>query len=269
MLPLTAGKISANHWKTSALRWKAWRAVYGDTLHIVYPVHLNPNVQEPVYRLLSSIPNIHLLPPLDYLPIVSHMTATTTRSAVLAVSVLSALIAVGGRAADSDKGASMSNSVQARATVQAIDLNTRTVTLKSEKGEIMSLAVPPEMTKLDQLKVGDVIVANYTMAVAANIAKPGDPMAASGSAVTRSDADASTPAVAASRQVTTRVKVDAIDTKANTVTFTGAKGNKRTVAIKNPDLQQRIRNLKAGDQVDITYTEALALSLDRASPKPQ
>lgn len=43
---------------------------YGESVHLVYPVHLNPNVQEPVYRLLSRIPNITLLPPLDYLPLV-------------------------------------------------------------------------------------------------------------------------------------------------------------------------------------------------------
>jgi UDP-N-acetylglucosamine 2-epimerase (non-hydrolysing) len=43
---------------------------YADRVQIVYPVHLNPNVQEPVYRLLGGIPNITLLPPLDYLPMV-------------------------------------------------------------------------------------------------------------------------------------------------------------------------------------------------------
>ena len=36
-------------------------------------MHLNPNVQEPVYRLLSNIPNIILLDPLDYLPMVHLM----------------------------------------------------------------------------------------------------------------------------------------------------------------------------------------------------
>jgi UDP-N-acetylglucosamine 2-epimerase (non-hydrolysing) len=46
---------------------------YGDRIRIVYPVHLNPNVQEPVYRFLSAIPNIILLPPLDYLPMVHLM----------------------------------------------------------------------------------------------------------------------------------------------------------------------------------------------------
>jgi UDP-N-acetylglucosamine 2-epimerase (non-hydrolysing) len=42
-------------------------------VQIVYPVHLNPNVREPVKRLLSEIPNIHLIEPLDYLPFVYLM----------------------------------------------------------------------------------------------------------------------------------------------------------------------------------------------------
>ena len=40
---------------------------------IVYPVHLNPNVKEPVYRLLSDVSNVHLIPPQDYLPFVYLM----------------------------------------------------------------------------------------------------------------------------------------------------------------------------------------------------
>ena len=41
-----------------------------DDVEIVYPVHLNPNVQEPVRRILEKVPHITLLPPLDYLPLV-------------------------------------------------------------------------------------------------------------------------------------------------------------------------------------------------------
>jgi UDP-N-acetylglucosamine 2-epimerase (non-hydrolysing) len=46
---------------------------YPDGIRIVYPVHLNPNVQEPVYRILGNTPNIILLDPLDYLPMVQLM----------------------------------------------------------------------------------------------------------------------------------------------------------------------------------------------------
>lgn len=44
-----------------------------DGVEIVYPVHLNPNVREPVLRLLGGLPNVHLIEPLDYLPFVQLM----------------------------------------------------------------------------------------------------------------------------------------------------------------------------------------------------
>ena len=45
-----------------------------DDVEIIYPVHLNPNVQEPVHRNLKNSPNIHLIEPLDYLPFVYLMS---------------------------------------------------------------------------------------------------------------------------------------------------------------------------------------------------
>lgn len=51
--------------------------IYADQIHIVYPVHLNPNIQEPVYRMLSGIANITLLPPVDYL-IMVHLLKRAT-----------------------------------------------------------------------------------------------------------------------------------------------------------------------------------------------
>lgn len=44
-----------------------------DDIQIVYPVHLNPSVQEPVRRILSDAPNVFLIEPLDYLPFVYLM----------------------------------------------------------------------------------------------------------------------------------------------------------------------------------------------------
>lgn len=46
---------------------------YSDKIEIVYPVHLNPHVQEPVHRILAEAPNIYLIDPLDYLPFVYLM----------------------------------------------------------------------------------------------------------------------------------------------------------------------------------------------------
>lgn len=44
---------------------------------VVYPVHLNPHVQRPVRAALSHLPNVHLLPPLDYAPFVRLMDRAT------------------------------------------------------------------------------------------------------------------------------------------------------------------------------------------------
>ena len=44
-----------------------------DDIQVVYPVHLNPNVQEPVHRILCSKANIHLIDPVDYLPFIYLM----------------------------------------------------------------------------------------------------------------------------------------------------------------------------------------------------
>lgn len=44
-----------------------------DDVQVVYPVHLNPNVQEPVRRILAGHPRVHLIEPLDYLPFVAMM----------------------------------------------------------------------------------------------------------------------------------------------------------------------------------------------------
>lgn len=44
-----------------------------DDITIVYPVHLNPNVRGPVERMLSTLPNVHLIEPLDYLHFVRLM----------------------------------------------------------------------------------------------------------------------------------------------------------------------------------------------------
>ena len=50
---------------------------YQDEITLIYPVHLNPNIQKPVYETLSGVDNILLLPPLDYLPLVHLMKHTT------------------------------------------------------------------------------------------------------------------------------------------------------------------------------------------------
>jgi len=56
---------------------KSLAETYGEKIHLVYPVHLNPNVKNVVYPRLGNQPHITLLPPLDYLPLVHLMKHST------------------------------------------------------------------------------------------------------------------------------------------------------------------------------------------------
>jgi UDP-N-acetylglucosamine 2-epimerase (non-hydrolysing) len=51
-------------------------SAYGQRVHIIYPVHLNPNVQQPVQEILGGLPNVSLVAPMDYLPFVHLMKAS-------------------------------------------------------------------------------------------------------------------------------------------------------------------------------------------------
>jgi UDP-N-acetylglucosamine 2-epimerase (non-hydrolysing) len=51
-------------------------ALENSDVQIIYPVHLNPNVREPVNRILSNINNIHLVEPMEYLSFIKLMDAS-------------------------------------------------------------------------------------------------------------------------------------------------------------------------------------------------
>ena len=66
-----AGEFRRGFRERSAGRWRVWRR--GADVQIVYPVHPNPNVQEPVNRHLRELENVHLIEPVSYVPFVDLM----------------------------------------------------------------------------------------------------------------------------------------------------------------------------------------------------
>lgn len=185
---------------------------------------------------------------------------------VLAMFLAAALLlSVTAHAAEPGAGVQVADGTQVRATVTAIDLPTRTVGLKAENGETTSVQVDPAIQNLDMLKVGDTVVATYVVGLAARIAKPGeDPPPAQ--AVVDLPEKGKPGAIVAAQQVTARLTVKAVDPKANTVTLTGPRGNTKTVAVQSPEVQAKLPSLKAGDLVDVTYTEAVRIKVERTTP---
>ena len=153
--------------------------------------------------------------------------------------------------------------VQVTATVVKIDHKTREVTLKAADGREETFIVDEAAKNLDQVKQGDVVVATYAEALAYEVKKPG--AAAGGVAVGAATAKpGEKPAGLIARETTVTVTITAIDEKAPSVTFTGPKGNTRTVKVKDP---AKLKDVKVGDNVELTYTEAIALSVEKAPAK--
>ena len=165
-----------------------------------------------------------------------------------------------------EQGKSAAVQVQATAKVTAIDQATRMVTLKAADGKELTGMVSPDVKNLKQVKVGDVVNVTYTVALAVRLnptnAAPSQAAVAAGTAK-----PGEKPAAAAGGLVTINAKVTAIDLKANTVTFIGPKGNLRTVAVQDPTYQEKLKTLKVGDVLEITYAEALVISVEEGKKK--
>jgi hypothetical protein len=168
--------------------------------------------------------------------------------------------------AQQSQGKAAAIQMQATATVTAIDQTTRMVTLKTADGKELTTKVSPEVKNLKQVKVGDVLNITYTVAFAVRI-NPTTAAPSQAAAAVATAKPGEKPAAVAGDMVTINAKVEAIDLKANTVTFKGPKGNVRTVAVQDPAYQEKLKTLKVGDVVEITYAEALAITVEAGKKK--
>ena len=158
----------------------------------------------------------------------------------------------------------VAQTVDVSATITAIDKSSRTITLKGPKGDELKIEAGPEVKNFDQLKVGDVVDMRYRETLALELKKGG------GMKVEKTEKAAAvgakpgeTPAGLVGRQVTVVGDVINVDAATQTVTV---KGPQRTVDLKVRDPEQ-FKLIAVGDQIQATYTEALALAVTPAKPK--
>jgi len=154
--------------------------------------------------------------------------------------------------------------VELRGTVVSVDKAKRAVTVKGPKGNEKTLIAGDEVKNFDQIKAGDEIVLKYVEALALELKKGG------GGKVERTEVEEGArakpgekPAGVVGRQVTVTADVIAVDAKNQMVTL---RGPERTVELKIKDPEQ-FKNIKKGDQIQATYTEALAIGIEAAPKK--
>jgi Cu/Ag efflux protein CusF len=152
------------------------------------------------------------------------------------------------------------------ATVEAIDLDTRIVTLRGPVGGSVTVKAGESVKNLSRLKVGDQVRAVYHESLAVRVRKAGDPVsgytvaasASSAAGSTGGGGDKAVPVAAWSQTISATVQN--VDRKGSAVTLKGPGGRMHTLKVRDP---KRLNNVKVGDEVDITYSESLAVSLDR------
>jgi hypothetical protein len=152
------------------------------------------------------------------------------------------------------------NAVTLMGTVEAVDLANRVVTIKGSKGRTIDLKVGEEAKNLDQVKVGDKVVAKYYESIAFRMKKPGEAEGVTAEQAVGAAKPGELPAAVLANQVTVTATVADISPKKTYVTLKGPEGKTVDVKVRNP---QNLKNVKVGDQVVITYTQAFAIALDK------
>ena len=174
--------------------------------------------------------------------------------------------ATGGTVVASEPGkATAVRTAQVSALVVAIDAKTRTLTLKGPKGQVVDVVAGDEVQNFPQIKVGDFLKVRYMQSLALELQKTktgASGISAQGAAVKAAPGER--PAVAAAGEVTAIAKVTAVNKKAKTITLKGPRGNVVVIDVENPE---QFKVVKVGDEVKVTYTEAVAISVEPGAKK--
>jgi hypothetical protein len=161
----------------------------------------------------------------------------------------------------------VSETVKMTATVVLIDMSSRDLVLIDSQGKMHKVNVSDQVRNLDQVKVGDKVTAEYTEAISLQLKKRGTanvPPASAEEAIIRSP-NGMKPGGAVGRKVTAFATVMAVNPKKQFVTLRGPLGNEYDVQVLDPAL---LKSVNKGDEVEVIYTEALAISVQSA-PGPK
>ena len=155
-----------------------------------------------------------------------------------------------------------SRSLKVTATVKALDMTSREITLEDAHGKTGSFKVGPEVRNLDQVHVGDKVVVRYTQGLMMQMQAPGEAPVEPEAAVTAGRAaQGEAPAAGAAAAIRATVTITAIDMKNRMVVIQGPQGNLYQVKA-GPEVH--LDKAKVGDQLVATYTEAVAVTVEPA-----
>jgi hypothetical protein len=150
--------------------------------------------------------------------------------------------------------------ITVQGAVTAVDHKARTVTIKLQGDSVVTLDVPANATRFEQVKVGDAISATYFDHVTVRLKKPGD--AAVDTIIEPVTATpGSLPGATKARQRMTTVTITGWDAANKVLSFKGPNGYPYTRKLLDSTDAKIVAGLKAGDRVDVLRTEAVTVTV--------
>jgi hypothetical protein len=152
--------------------------------------------------------------------------------------------------------------VEATFKVQKVDKKDRTLTLKDPSGGVLEVKAGPNVD-LDKVRTGETLNVSYFSEVALSITKAGE-------GAPKFAAQALERGGVTARQATVTAQITSIDREHDTVVVRGPAGQSHTLRIDDPQLRSQLAEVKPGDNLQITYTQAVAVAAEpsKASKGP-
>ena len=143
--------------------------------------------------------------------------------------------------------------------VEAVDAASRAVTFKKADGTAVTAIAGPDLKRFAEIKVGDKVTAKYYENVIIRLKHPGESDVVSAAKNTTGSAT-EVPGGTRAKQKTLTVAITAVDPTASTISFDGPNNWKYTSKVQDTNALSKV---KVGDKVDIVWTEAVLVSLER------
>jgi hypothetical protein len=174
--------------------------------------------------------------------------------------VVAAALALPAVSMATDKPITKSASVQMKATVIGIDQATRLVTLQGEDGKVFEVQAGDAVKHLDQVKLGDVVAVTYTESLAFQVAAKGEKPQGVSQSASRTGSGGQI-----GREVTSYFKIDAYNPDTHLLWGTTAAGVTKSITVQDPAAQAKLAKLNPGDVIQVTYSESLAINLEKVA----
>lgn len=149
------------------------------------------------------------------------------------------------------------------ATVIGVDVDTRMLALRGPAGNSVAFRAGPEVRNLAQVKVGDTLRVSYYSGYVLSMTEAGRAGADTEVAAGRAD-EGQRPGAAMGASSRATVEIVSVADGGTAVSFRTVDGFLQSVDVKREDSREFARRLRPGDLVDISYSEALAVSIEAA-----